>query len=139
MALSEIFFAVNWLAVLAATIVYFALGALWYSPVLFAKIWMELRGITYEDIGEPDPVIFVKSFILQAIAVFTLALFISAMQLTGTIYGLMIGFAAGAGILFSLSGTTGLFSDTPFKLHLIDNGYHLAGLTIAGGIIGLWS
>lgn len=30
---------INWLAVIVATIVYFALGALWYSPVAFGKPW----------------------------------------------------------------------------------------------------
>jgi hypothetical protein len=26
---------INWLAVIVGTVIYFALGALWYSPVLF--------------------------------------------------------------------------------------------------------
>ena len=40
---------VNYLAVLAAGIVIFVLGGLWYSPVLFAKKWIALQGRTEEQ------------------------------------------------------------------------------------------
>ena len=36
--------AVNYLAVLAAAVVIFILGGLWYSPVLFVKRWLTLQG-----------------------------------------------------------------------------------------------
>lgn len=37
---------VNYVLVAVATIVQFVLGALWYSPVLFGKIWMEIMECT---------------------------------------------------------------------------------------------
>lgn len=129
----------NWFAVLTATIVYFLLGALWYSPVLFANTWMKLRNISEEEIGDPNPIIFLYSFILQFIAVSSLAVFIAAMGVESAIHGAVVGFGAGAGILFTLAGTTGIFSETPMKLHLVDNGYHVIGLTLAGLILGWWS
>lgn len=136
--MEDLLFSVNWLAVLTATILYFLLGALWYSPVLFANYWMKLRNISEEDIDSPNPVIFLYSFILQFIAVASLALFITAMGIVQASQGAVVGFGAGAGILFTLAGTTGIFSDTPLKLHLIDNGYHVIGLTLAGLILGWW-
>jgi uncharacterized protein DUF1761 len=36
---------VNYLAVLAAAVAVFVLGWLWYSPLLFYKPWMRLRGM----------------------------------------------------------------------------------------------
>src|SRR5437773_10947521 len=36
---------VNYLAVLAAAVAVFVLGWLWYSPLLFYKAWMRLRGM----------------------------------------------------------------------------------------------
>ena len=39
------FYAVNWLAILVASIASMAIGFLWYSPVLFAKPWTRLMGI----------------------------------------------------------------------------------------------
>ena len=40
---------VNYLAVGLATILAFALGGLWYSPVLFGKAWMAAHGYTPEQ------------------------------------------------------------------------------------------
>ncbi|NBC66602.1 MAG: DUF1761 family protein, partial [Bacteroidetes bacterium] len=40
--MSELLASLNWLSIIAATVVYFILGALWYSPVLFGNIWMKL-------------------------------------------------------------------------------------------------
>jgi uncharacterized membrane protein len=69
----------NWLAIIVAAISAFALGGLWYSPVLFVKIWMRETGITEESSKSGNMVkIFVLSFILALIASFLLALFLGA-------------------------------------------------------------
>ncbi len=133
----EVFNNFNWWAVLVSVIAYFMLGALWYS-VLFSKQWMKLRGLTEEDIGEPNPLIFVWTFLLQCVAVVTLAVFIAMMGIGTAAGGAFIGIAAGAGLIFTLTGNTALFADVPPGLHLIDNGYHVIALTIAGTILGAW-
>ncbi len=135
--MGDLLIAVNWWAVIVAAVVYFLLGAVWYS-VLFAKKWMEQRELKEEDIGDPNPIIFLWSFVLQFVATLSLALFILAMGVYTGIEGAIVGFGAGAGIVFTLAGTTGLFSDTKLGLHFIDNGYHVVGLTIAGAILGWW-
>src|SRR5437667_9641386 len=43
---------VNILAVLVAAVLTFVLGAVWYSPVLFAKQWMAAQGYTAENLEE---------------------------------------------------------------------------------------
>lgn len=137
----ELITSLNWWAVLVATIAYFLLGSLWYG-VLFAKEWMELREITEEQIkeqgGESNSALFLWSFLLEGVAVISLALFIHAIGVAGLIQGSVIGFGAGAGFVFTLTGNTGLFADTKLALHFIDNGYHVIGLTIAGAILGAW-
>lgn len=136
--MSDLLTSLNWLSIVVATVVYFVLGALWYSPVLFANVWMKLRNVSEEDIGEPNPIIFLYSFILQFIAVLSLALFITALGVNTAGNGALIGFGAGAGFVFTLAGTTGIFSEVPMKLHFLDNGYHVIGLVLAGLILGLW-
>ncbi|MEX0660963.1 MAG: DUF1761 domain-containing protein [Balneolaceae bacterium] len=136
--MAELLSSLNWIAVLVATVVYFILGALWYSPLMFANIWMKLRNISEDEIDGPNPVIFLYSFILQLIAVVSLALFMSAMNVEGTLNGAIIGFGAGAGILFTLAGSTGIFTELKMKLHFLDSGYHVVGMTLAGLILGWW-
>src|SRR5260370_3344011 len=41
---------VNILAVFVAALVTFVLGAFWYSPLLFAKQWMQAQGYTPEKL-----------------------------------------------------------------------------------------
>src|SRR2546430_4078840 len=43
---------VNLLAVLVAAVLTIVLGAVWYSPVLFAKQWMHAHGYTPEKVEE---------------------------------------------------------------------------------------
>lgn len=135
--MAELLSSLNSVSVLSATIVYFALGALWYSPLLFAKPWIKLKNMP-EDHEGGSPGMYIYTFMLQFIAVITLALFITALSVDSAANGAFIGFGAGAGFLFTLAGTTSIFSETPLKLHFIDNGYHVVGLTIAGLIIGWW-
>jgi hypothetical protein len=39
----------NILAIFLATVVGFAVAALWYSPILFVKPWMKSIGMTEKD------------------------------------------------------------------------------------------
>lgn len=135
--MTDLLASISALPVLISTIIYFVLGALWYSPLLFAKPWMKIKNIPDDHEGG-SPMVFVLSFILQFIGVFSLALFIEGLSVNGALHGALIGFFASAGFVFSLAGATGLFSEVPLKLHLIDNGYHVTGLTLSGLVIGLW-
>lgn len=131
----ELLASMNWWAVLAATVVYFMLGALWYSPLLFARKWMSLRELTDDDIGDPNPMIFLWAFLLQFIAVSTLGVLWQAMGDVSLGQGAWMGFGVGAGILFCLTGNSALFSETKLPLHVIDNGYHVVALSLAGLIL----
>ncbi len=128
---------VNWWAVLVGAVVYFILGGLWYS-VIFSSKWVELREIKVEDIEPPHPIIFVWTFFLQFIAVSTLAVFYAATPIDGALQGTLAGFGAGAGLVFTLTGTNGFFYNTKLGLHLIDNGYHVVGLMLSGLVLGWW-
>ena len=44
--------AINYLGVLASAIMIFAIGALWYSPMLFGRLWVTAHGYTPEKIAE---------------------------------------------------------------------------------------
>src|SRR2546422_5509273 len=45
---------VNILAVLVAALLTFVLGAFWYSPILFARQWMQAQGYTPEKIARSE-------------------------------------------------------------------------------------
>ena len=63
---------INFLAVLVATIVSMVLGALWYSPILFGKLWAKLSKFTEEDIEKAKKKGMTKNYILNFISLFVM-------------------------------------------------------------------
>ncbi|MFO7544439.1 MAG: DUF1761 domain-containing protein [Trueperaceae bacterium] len=130
-------FTVNVWAILVATVVYFALGAGWY--MVLSKPWMAALGWTRTDVENGSkPAIFVVTFVLEAIAVFTLAVLVGNMDLDGIGGGASLGALVGIGIWFALLSVTFMYESRKPALFLIDGGYHVVALTAAGAILGAW-
>ncbi len=130
-------FTVNVWAVLVATVVYFALGALWYMGL--SKPWMAAVGFTRADLERgSSPVIFGVTFVLEAVAVFTLAVLLGNTTLSGIGDGASLGALVGIGIWFALMSVTFMYESRRPALFLIDGGYHVLALTVAGAILGAW-
>ena len=129
----------NWLAIIVAAISAFALGGLWYSPVLFVKMWMKESGITEESAKEANMVkVFGFSFILAFIASFFLALFLGAGAGAGGGFGAFAGFMAGFGWVFTFMGISYIFERRSLAHLLINAAYSVTSLTLMGFIIGVW-
>lgn len=127
----------NWLAVVTAALSAFILGSLWYSPLMFVKIWMRETGITEESAKKANMVkLFGLAFILSFVAAFFLALFIGPDAGAG--FGALAGFMAGFGWAFTSMGVSYLFEMRSFTHFIINAGYSVLNLTIMGLIIGVW-
>jgi len=124
-------------AVITAALVCFAIGGLWYSPILFAGAWMREAGITEAQTRQAK---MGKVFTLTALATlvmaFNLAAFIGPKASLG--FGLFAGFAAGLGWVMMSLGVIYLFEQRSLKLWLINGGYQVVGYTAMGGILGAW-
>ena len=128
---------INWLAVIVAAVSAFALGGLWYSPLLFAERWMKETGITRESANQNSiPRVFGFSFLLALIASFFLAMFIG--KDAGGTFGAIAGFMAGLGWVFTFMGISYLFESRSLVHFLINACYSVLSLTIMGFVIGIW-
>ena len=70
---------INWLAILVAAIVIFALGGLWYSPILFAKRWIALQGRTEEQMRAQAasanmPLMYASAFVTGLLVAWAMAM-----------------------------------------------------------------
>ncbi len=128
---------VNFLAIVVAAVVAFILGGLWYSPVLFGKVWQREVGLSDEQLRRGNMAsIFGLSLLLSLIAAFVFAMFLGPrppVQL-----GLGAGFAAGLCWVASSFGINYLFARRSLRLFLIDGGYHTLQFTAIGLILALW-
>jgi hypothetical protein len=131
----------NWLAIAVAAIAYFMIGGLWYSKVLFAKMWIAGTGVNMNDPNAKKGAggIMVFTFLLEFIICIGLAILISRMGLIG---GVMSGLKLGlfTGVFFSaiVISISYLYQMKPKTLHIIDGGYHIAGQVAASIILCLW-
>jgi hypothetical protein len=127
----------NWLAILVAAVSAFALGALWYSPLMFVKRWMKESGVTEESAKNANMVkTFGLAFLLSFLASFFLAMFIGANAGAG--FGALAGFMAGIGWVFTFMGIIYLFERKTLAHFLINSLYSVTALTIMGFVIGIW-
>ena len=129
---------INFPAVIVAALSSFLIGGLWYSPILFAKAWMNEVGLSEEDTKRANMgKLFGGSFILSLIISFNLAAFIGPEA--DFSFGLFAGAAAGIGWVAMSFGIVYLFEKRSMKLFLINAGYQAVTYTVMGGILGLWN
>jgi len=128
--------AFEWLPSLLAAFSAFALGGLWYSPVLFGRTWQREAGLTDQQLqGANKARIFGLSFILCLLAAIAFSMVITPEA------SFFMAFHSGVGVgLFWVATSFGvnyLFELKSFKLWLINAGYHTLQFTLYGLIFGL--
>jgi hypothetical protein len=137
MNMQDAFQNLNWLAIIVAAASAFALGSLWYSPLMFVKRWMKESGVTEESAKNANMFrMFGLAFILSFIASFFLAMFIGSNAGAG--FGALAGFMAGLGWVFTFMGIIYLFERKTMAHFLINSLYSITELTVMGFIIGIW-
>ncbi len=131
----------NFLAIVVAALVSWAIGALWYSPVLFGKVWQRELGLTEEYMKESNmALIFGLSFVLMFVAVLGLGFLIQGHNegemcwSLGLWHGVVTGLAFGA----TAVGINYLYQRRSLALWLIDAGYFVLFMGISGVILALW-
>jgi hypothetical protein len=133
---------VNIWSILVSAIVAYAVGALWYSPALFGKEWMRLKGISADDITEESKrgmwKLYVTQLVVTIVMFCVLGFIISATGAQSAGNGLFLAFLAWVG--FSVMPATGdmLWNKAPFKLFLINQVCALVSWLAGGAIIGGW-
>lgn len=129
----------NLLTAIVAGIVYFILGAVWYSPLLFAKPFMRYRGLTQEEIQRSgQPTDYLITLINAVIAALMLAVVIKLAGAASIIDGILIGLMVAIGFAVTSSLTYTIFSGPHKMLWVIYSGYQLVAFALMGIILTLW-
>ena len=130
---------VNYLAVIVAAIVPMALGAVWYSPVLFSNAWLAAIGKTADEISAQANQVQAFSIAIAAslISAYVLAVLAALSSASSVLDGIILGLWAVV-FIATASATWGVFEARPLRLWLINNGYYLVALPIMGAIIAFW-
>ena len=132
---------INYLSVTVAAIASFALGAIWYSPLLFSKTWQRENKLTDDDLKNANMVkIFGSTLILTFIMALGMAFLIQGHTTTEFNWhsGLHVGMLVGAMFVAASMGINYLYQRKSFLLWAIDAGYQFLFLCLMGAILGAW-
>jgi Protein of unknown function (DUF1761) len=132
---------VNYLAVLVAAVAVFVLGWLWYSPLLFYKPWMRLRGL--------DPVAAMAGgkmpggklaieLVRCLVLAYVIALLVAFLGLHNWMAAVHVGLMLWIGFPVVLLTGSVLWDNVPWKVAAIHAGDWLVKMLVIPTILTLW-
>ncbi|MFZ0627001.1 MAG: DUF1761 domain-containing protein [Acidimicrobiia bacterium] len=132
----------NWLAVVVGALIYFALGALWYSPVLWGKLWQ--RAIGWDPERKP-PEMRATSYLIPLAAFLVMAVTVGLIAAaTGTDTfgeGLTLGLVLGIGLALMHTAVDANFDPNmpkPWVWFWINGSYHGIGALVLSVLVAVW-
>jgi hypothetical protein len=132
---------INYLAVVVAAIVYYAGGALWYSPLFLGNQWITAAGLDAVKMKEAKKGVW-KSYLTTLIAAlvisYGLARVEAYMNVGNFVGGLHTGFWSWLCYVVATMAINYTFENRSLKLFLINTGYHLYGFIVMAVIISVW-
>lgn len=128
---------INWLATALATVAYFILGGLWFSPFVFGKYWESAIGFDRPDNWKETSVYYIGPFLGCLIASVAVALLMRAIGIHSMTGAITLGLVTGLGFSTSVSFVNAITPkmQKPLLYGLITGMYHLLGITIVSVII----
>ncbi len=132
---------VHWLSVVVSTLAAWVLGALWYAPPLFGKIWQKDLGFSDEYLKEGN---MAKTFGLSMVMMFVMAFGMQLMMYghgetsMGWKEGIHHGLYVGVFFVASSVAINYLYQRRSFRLWAVDALYQVIILAIMGAIQGVW-
>jgi hypothetical protein len=127
------------LAIWIAAIVYFVLGAIWYS--VMAPPWIAAIGKTMDELTREhgtSPLPYVVGFVAILVMCYTLAWLMQRLQAATLLAGLRLGAIIAIGFITATLALNYSFEARSITLWLINSVYLVVGLALAGAIIGGW-
>lgn len=142
---------INYLAVLVSAVVFFIIGGLWYSPIMFANSWIKEIGLSDEQVKAmkekgPGAKPFIISFVGGLVMAFVTAHMVDFMKvvfgdsgMSNLAIGLTTAFWMWLGYIATYTLNSVAYENKSWKLYFINNGYQIVGLFVMGGILGVWT
>ena len=126
----------NWPMVLAAAVAYFAVGAIWYT-VLFGKYWARAHNMDTTD-RKGMARYMIIGFLLTLLITASVGILLNAIRCRELEDCFMRSYVLAAGLVIGVLGTALNYQKRPLGIWIVDIGYHLVGILIAGLILAKW-
>lgn len=130
---------INIVAVLASAVVAFIVGGLWYSPMLFGKAYLSLRGVDPSAVSQSatSATEIVGEFVRWLVIIVILARVMALLALGDLPSALAFGAGVWVVIYAALAGSV-LHEGYPWRVYAIHAGDGLVKIAAITTILGLW-
>jgi hypothetical protein len=126
-------------AVIGAAVVAMGIGAFWYSPVGFGKMWMKLTGMGPKDLEKAKEKGMKKAYGVSFVSLLVMSYILSVfVDNGGVIGGLKTGFWLWLGFVATVSVGGVLWRNEPWTLYLLNISHWLVVVLVMGVINGVW-
>ena len=120
-----------------------AIGAFWYSPLLFGKTWMKLSNMSPKQLEDAKKKGMTKAYIISFISLlvmtYVLSHFVDYTEATTALEGATAGFWLWLGFIATIMLGRVLWEGKPVKLYVLNIAHYLVVLLIAGAILAVWA
>jgi glucan phosphoethanolaminetransferase (alkaline phosphatase superfamily) len=117
----------NILAVVLAAAAAVVLGALWYAPFLFGRLWRRLAGITST---RGAVLSYLLNFLSMLLMSYVLGSILKGLEAGTIAAGLTIAFWLWAGLVATITLGSLLWERKPLALYILNNAYNLLSLML---------
>ncbi len=128
---------INYIAVLVAALVFMVVGSVWYSLGVFGKSWMHEVGLKESDIKQGPGKGYALAIGASLLQAFVLAHFVYYVSAESAVDGAVTGLWIGFGFVAMAIGLNYVFAKRSAMLWMIDAGYFVVSLMIAGAILAV--
>jgi hypothetical protein len=133
----DYFAELNWLAILVATIAWFAFSAIWYSIPPLSNAWQQAAKVTPGE-GPPLVRILIPTFIGYFVTTIVIALIATAISGDETVNGLALGVALGVGFGVVGAVVTQMYEQKGNWYWLINGVNAVIAYSIVSVIVTIW-
>lgn len=136
----DLFGDLNWLAIVVATIAWFAFSAVWYSVPPLSKAWANAAGIDMSnDDGPPLALLFIPTLIGYFVTSVVIALLAAGIGAETVADGLVLGVVLGVGFGLVGSLVNQVYESKGSAYFLINGINSVIAYAIVGAIVTVWT
>lgn len=126
---------INFTTVLIVAVVGMVVGFLWYFPSVFGKEWARMSKMKLEDMAK-NMIAYVLMFFGLLVMATVFSYLADGLNIKSAVDGAVMGILLWLGFVATTFLSTYSATMKPLKLYLIDSGFYLVILLLAGTLIG---
>jgi hypothetical protein len=135
----DLFGALNWLAVVVATLVWFGFSAIWYSIPPLSGAWAKAAGVDTTGDGPPLALLFIPTLIGYFVTTIVIGLLVAATGAMTVADGIVLGVVLGVGFGMVNALVNQVYERKGGSYFLINGLHAVIAYAIVASILTVWS